>query len=45
MESLIHFDMSDVSHRSLKLLEEKIVNNEDFDDGKIRSYSAAAEGL
>lgn len=45
IEYLISFDMSNVSPRILRLLEDKILPNEEFDADKIKSYSVAAEGL
>lgn len=43
IDMLVNFNMSDVSARVFRLLEERIMTHEDFDADKIKSYSVAAE--
>lgn len=44
VDALIAFDKSNVSARAIRLLEEKIFSNDDFDMDKVKSCSLAAEG-
>lgn len=43
VDMLVNFDASEISGRTFRLLEEKIMTHEDFDSDKIKSYSSAAE--
>ena len=44
IDTLVNFDLSELSARAFRLLEERIISHEDFDSDKIKSYSIAAEG-
>jgi dynein heavy chain, axonemal len=45
LDSLIHFDKDNIPPRIIQKIQEKILTNENFDAEKVKTASAAAEGL
>ncbi|KAG8243033.1 Dynein heavy chain 7, axonemal [Homalodisca vitripennis] len=45
LDSLINFDKDNIPPRIMKVINERFLNNEDFDPVKIKTASTAAEGL
>lgn len=45
LDSLLNFDKDNIPERVIKKIQERVLTNENFDPEKIRSASAACEGL